>query len=263
MSGTGLLVCMLLAAGCAGPDLRSAATRPTPVAPRWDTEAMATHLRFLGGSSEGGSSSEERALRYAADRMRAYALQPVLKDGFRFEAAEPGGLESGVAGYVVGKHPARQRELVVVGAALPEAGAPPTGAAAVLELARAYSAFATFGLVPERTILFALWPNAGGLSAYLETPAWAIEETRAALSLDLAPEAQPALQALAATYGLRAYGVRPAADLSGVARVRALSEQAHRVLLPEVISGGPLLPLLGDTLRVPAAEPNSAETDSL
>ena len=212
------------------------------------------HLRLL-------RSSEDRALRYAADRLRAYQLQPVLKEDFSFEEVESGRLETGVAGYVVGKHPVRQRELVVVGAALPAGGAAPTGAAAVLELARAYSAFAAFGLVPERTVLFALWPGAGGLSAYLETPTWAIEDTRAVLSLDPAPGVN--VDTLAAAYGLRAYAVRPAADLSGVARVRALAEEAHRVLLSEVISGGPLLPRLGDTLRVPAADAGGTETDSL
>ena len=104
-----------------------------------------------------------------------------------------------VMGYVPGKHAERARELVIVCADLDDAGVVPgapmwdtrylgTGAAALLELARAYSGFATYLPFPDRTILFVTFSGArqelSGLRAFMENPPWPKDAIRAMLYLD-------------------------------------------------------------------------------
>lgn len=90
-------------------------------------------------------------------------------------------------GFLAGRHPVHARELVVVSADLDDVGAVPgarvvdtrhlgQGAAALMELARAYSAFGDRLSFPDRSILFILFTGQGsgqaGLRAFLSQATW-------------------------------------------------------------------------------------------
>lgn len=295
-SQVALALCVLGMAGCAGSAPEDAASqRPAPAHPRWDASSIGVHLRALqealeedeaqrGRAGPRGEAPRSEALRYAAAQMQRYGVQPVLEGRYVFGAQTGPGSEIGAGGYVAGKHPARSRELVIVCADL---GRSLADAAAVLELARVYAAFARFGLVPERTILFALWssgagpsagaeafpgaeaaPNRAGLAAFLRNPTWSMERVRAVLYAGLEPRREAALRTLVQPYGMRFYAIQaepPVQERSSaqpaaaegeqpLPRALRLARRTHGVLLPEVIEAAPLLPALGDTARVPAPQ---------
>jgi hypothetical protein len=202
-----------------------------------------------------------------------------------------------VLGFVAGKDPVLRHELVIVAAELDGIGLPGSslvldgrhmgeGVAAVLELARFYSRLATYWPLPQRSLLFAVWSGARqghqGLKAYLQQPLWDLHATRQILYLDPQPEDLPALQQLAACYGLklkpvllpdslqrekavwfqvpsawqrayvRIYGTLPLVSPPAPAlrlrwaleRARALVHAAQTVLLPEVVTLQPAALLL-------------------
>ncbi len=143
--------------------------------------ALRSHLRALTGPLVPADSAQatQRA-RYAAGRMQAAGLMPVLDGSFflRSDGASPGPLfgpaRSHVLGYVAGRHPSYYDVLVLVAADLNG-----VGAAATLEAARVLAEEARTTQVPERSVLFALWapPRTGalGLHDYLANPTWALE----------------------------------------------------------------------------------------
>ncbi|ARA92995.1 hypothetical protein AWN76_007370 [Rhodothermaceae bacterium RA] len=204
-----------------------------------------------------------------------------------------------------GKHPRLASDLVLVCADLDALGRfggvgvfdvrhMGAGAAAVLEVARLYSAFARYWPLPERTIMFAFWSGArvghAGLKAYLRNPPWLLERTRAVIYAGLAPEEEPAVRALLAAHGLPLYVVpdplheedlppfllqpppevprraraaaRPAPAVSGrmlvqraVAAAQAMADSVNVLLLREAIRPGGVVPVSPDRLRIPAEAP--------
>lgn len=128
-------------------------------------------------------------------------------------------------GFVAGKHPAMARELVLLCADLDDFGTfsgVPTldtghlgvGAAALLELARQYSAFSRFGFVPERTLLFAVFSGArqgyAGLRDYFRHPLWTQAQTRSVIYLDLDRADEPDVRRLVEAHGPSFHVVSPA-----------------------------------------------------
>lgn len=244
----------------------------TAAAPAWRLDAFNEHLSFLQRALAGGSEAgHEEAAQYVATRMHDYRLQPVFKESYLLPSGAGAEKPFGVAGYVSGKRPVLERELVIVcaGWAGEEEGEPPLGAAALLELARNYAYFGRFSLVPERTMLFAVWAEGPeGLAAYLRAPTWPLANVHALVYVGLGAEEKAEAAALLDPLGIPLYAVAPeelpyplpepgAAPRGGgsppALRARATAAKAHSWLRAEVLSAGALLPALGDTLRVPPA----------
>ncbi len=268
-----LALAALLSSGCGvlrgAPEGDVDEMQATAAAPVWRLDAFREHLSFLQKTRAGETARRREAARYVATRMYDYRLQPVFKDNYRLPPGASEGQAFGVAGYVAGKHPVRERELVIVCADVAaEDGAPGLGAAALLELARNYAYFGRFSLVPERSVLFAVWTEGPqGLAAYLRAPTWPLANIHALVYVGLGPEEKTEVEALLDPLGIPLYAVapqelpyplpdpsaRPSADSAAV-RARAAAAKAHGWLRAEVITSGALLPALGDTLRAPAQE---------
>ena len=147
--------------------------------------ALRSHLAALARPVAPDSAQVAQRARYAAGRMRAAGLMPVL-DGSFFLASD--GSSTGpllaparhhVLGYVAGRHPSHADELVLVAADLGETGA------AALEAARVLADEARTAQELERSVLIALWapPRTGelGLADYLAHPTWALENVHRVL----------------------------------------------------------------------------------
>jgi hypothetical protein len=207
-----------------------------------------------------------------------------------------------VLGYVPGKHPAHANDLVIVCSDLDARGRAGsaravdlarfgTGTSALLELARNYGAFSGYSVIPERTVLFAVWSGSlyghAGLREYLEKPVWALDKTRAVVYVGLAPEQESEVRSILEERGIALIVVPRSAVPHGgavlvlpdpgmrrlaldrrqtippppvqipqvvadeVASARALAQDAHEVLLGEIVTPVPLVRMAGDTLRIP------------
>lgn len=148
----------------------------------------------LGALDAGGASPTANDLRDrgsdAADLLRLHGLMPVHYGRYYLPVrgrapvrvpSPPSGRPAEpahVAGYLAGRHPALVSELVVVAADLQG----PAGAA-VLEVARLYADASRVAIVPERSLLFALWTppvtTVEGAMAYLDAPTWSRGSIRA------------------------------------------------------------------------------------
>lgn len=272
-----LLLTALAASGCAAFQRGSEAEgpRPSSLNPQWDADAFADHLRFFRETLGDGPVEPARVNAYLADQMKAAWLQPAVEGRYRLQETPTGAL--GFVGYVAGKNPAYDQEVVIVCADL-TAGTPAVSATALLEVARAYGTFAQYELEPERSVLFAFWfrPDslrdsdpAAGLRAYLRQPTWAISETRSVLYVGLPPGRRAPVAALLREYDLPLRRIalpdgRVPLDTATVEgepprrallrRALALAQRTHERLRAETISTGRLMPALGDTLRVPRAQ---------
>jgi len=106
-------------------------------------------------------------------------------------------LSRNVMGMVPGSDPGRRNEAVVIGAHLDHLGRPggvlhpgaddnASGAAALLEIARA---FAAGGRAPRRTVIFAFWTGEEeghlGSAHYVRNPVWPLDRTAVYLNLDM------------------------------------------------------------------------------
>lgn len=292
------LVCVLLGiVGCMAFQAPERGLRPTAAQPLWDPEVMVEHLRFfssaIGGGAAASPSGHEQAARYAAARMREYRLQPAGEDTYELaylssasrRSPAGGASEKIVAGYVAGKHPEHAQELVIVCADLgaPEKGQAETGldslgvgAAALLEVARNYSLIARYGLVPERSVLFVLWPGSrpdrSDARGFLSVPPWALKAARALIYVGLPPADHGTVRETARAHGFRFYAVEPsqtevstpgetASDSArsehspalqlALQQVWPMARRTHELLRMEVLSGDAPVPHPGDTLRAP------------
>lgn len=166
------------------------------------------------------------------------------------------------------------------------------GTAAVLELARVYAALSSYWTVPERTLILAVWSGSligsAGLRAFLEQPTWSLDRIRAVVYVGLQAEQEAEVRALLAEYGLTLYAV-PAPPAAAVRRqvltptpprrpgasvtpappaisvadavraqtdvARRLAEAAYPIVLSESMGDDVLVPLVGDSLRLPPPLP--------
>ncbi|MEM1041155.1 MAG: hypothetical protein AAGI91_00855 [Bacteroidota bacterium] len=175
-----VLLLALAATGCGGGRAFSEADQEI------STSALRTHLRALAEPLVPLDSAEvaDRA-RYAAGRMRAIGMMPVLDGSFLLRASGatgpvPDPSQAHVLGYIAGRHPSYADELVLVAASLESAEG-----SAVLEAARVLTEEARFTQTPERSVLVALWspsrPEAAGLEDYLARPTWTLGRTHRVL----------------------------------------------------------------------------------
>ncbi len=185
-------------------------------------------------------------------------------------------------GYVAGKHPDLADELVIVCAdldALPAAtGSGPdelgVGAAALMEVARQIGYFSRYWMVPERTVLFAVWSgshtNHAGLREYLARPLWPLPQTRTLIYAGLRPSAYEEVRALTDAAGIRlivadrsapadTVAVPPApASLEAAVQQEVpaaveLAETLYGYIFQEALSPR-AVPALTDSLLVPPAQ---------
>lgn len=111
-----------------------------------------------------------RRAAYAAERLHAAQVQPVLRDAF--VVPHPLGREPAyVLGYIAGRNPRVSSRIVLLAADLQG-----PAAAGTLEAARLLGAEAPYTLIPERTVGVALWaaPSERGVQAFLARPPWAL-----------------------------------------------------------------------------------------
>lgn len=282
--GTVLVGAMLVAGGCLATSSSERPSRPTLLNPRWSDDAFAEHLNVLQGAFQG-----EEALapvsRYVSASLREAWLQPAVEGRYRLRPLF--GRPSGYAGYVGGKHPLGvqgdtsgvpvAQQAVIVCADLAGGEEAPVEAVALLEVARRYGRASQFTLMPERSVIFALWPRLtaqedplAGLRAYLERPTWRLDRVRAVLYVGLSARRRAEVEALLSEYGIPLYRVSappaetatPAGETTEsatappapVARARALAERTHQRLLAATLTDGKIMPALGDSIRVPKPE---------
>ena len=282
-------VVMLVAGGClptASPD-RTA--RPTLLNPRWNDDAFAEHLDVLRETLQ-GEQTLAPASRYVSAALREAWLQPAVEERYRLRPLF--GRPSGYAGYVGGKHPLGARgdtsgvpvaEQAVLVCADLAGGEAPVEAAALLEVARLYGRASQYTVMPERSVVFALWPRLAaqddpltGLRAYLEQPTWRLDRVRAVLYVGLSARRRAEVQALLDEYDLPLYRVgapseeekrasmgaaagSPETAASPVSRARELAERTHQRLLAATLTDGKMMPSLGDSIRVPRPRPPDAQ----
>ena len=133
-----------------------------------------------------------------------------------------------IMGYIAGKHPEHGRELVLVctdmDAISDYAGVPTVDfehfavpAAAVLEVARNLSFISRRWLLPERSVMFAVWSGArlehAGLRNFLEDPTWALDKISSVVYVGLAPEDEAAVRSILAEKGISLHAIPPPAPL--------------------------------------------------
>ena len=296
-----LLGSMLLVSGCLSAVRSDALTRPSLLNPRWEEEAFAEHLEFFRGIQleEEEAVSFEQVNEYVSARLREAWLQPGVEGRYRLRQAPNDPL--GYVGYVGGKHPPVAREAVLVCADLtgrelagtgnaldaPSGEAFATEATALLEVARVYGIASQYSLLPERSVIFALWPRPLGadpsplaaLRGYLRQPTWRLDKVRAVIYVGLPAPLRAEARALLAPHGIELYRASlPSAQLpaetaggqqtalgeeanrnrdsmqAAVQRARALAERTHERLRATTLTYDKMLPPLGDTLRVPSVE---------
>lgn len=169
-----IALAILPLAGCAGGDA-------VPASPYALSErSLYGALDQVSAPASDSAEVAERAA-FAARRMRAAGLMPALASSFRVRAGRPpvAGAEH-VLGYVPGRHPSHADTLVIVAARLEGAVA-----AAVLETARRLALEALDDVVPERSLLFALWSPASppplGVTDFLSRPTWGLDRVALAI----------------------------------------------------------------------------------
>ena len=279
-AGIVLAGAVLIASGC----LSSSAPdrdipRPTLLNPRWEEGAFTEHLSFFQEAFQENEETLAPVSQYVGAALREARLQPAMEGRYRLRSRF--GRPSGYAGYVGGKHPLAVRgdtsgvpvasQAVLVCADLAE-GETPAEAAALLEVARLYGRASQYTIMPERSVIFALWPRlaaqedpAAGLRTYLEQPTWQLDRVRAVLYVGLAPRRRAEVQALLDEYGIPLYrvavppeeeratgsGTAESAEMAASRAARTLAERTHRRLLAATLTGGKMMPALGDSIRVP------------
>ena len=132
-----------------------------------------------------------------------------------------------IMGYVAGKHPQHGRELVLVctdmDAVSDFAGVPTIDlehfgipAAALLELARNLSFVSRRWLLPERSVMFAVWSGSqlehAGLRHFLEDPTWALGKISSVIYVGLAPTEEANVRSILAAQGISLHAIPPPAD---------------------------------------------------
>jgi len=172
------------------------------------------------------------------------------------------------------------------GSGSPNAAAPEAvEAAALLEVARVYGLAAQYTLMPERSVIFTLWSRGpdddplAGLREYVHRPTWRLDAVRAVIYVGLPARLRPDARALLAEHGIALYIAhapspapsatappRPASpsdtasaddanaasqERAAVLRARRLAQRVHERLRAATLTGGKIMPGLGDTLRVP------------
>ena len=133
-----------------------------------------------------------------------------------------------IMGYVAGKHPQHGRELVLVctdmDAVSDYAGVPTIDfehfavpAAALLEVARNLSFVSRRWLLPERSVMFAVWSGSqlehAGLRNFLEDPTWALSKIASVVYVGLAPDEEAAVRAILAEKGIPLHAIPPPGPL--------------------------------------------------
>jgi hypothetical protein len=284
--------------GCLTTTTPAGETRPPLLNPRWRNQAFAAHLNFFRDAfREGGSAAVQPVGEYVSAIMREAWLQPAVERRYRLRRAPDRPL--GYAGYVGGKHPPVARQAVLVcadlgaGTAKPAADTSAAGpassnaveAAALLEVARVYGIASQYTLVPERSVIFALWAHSAepqdsleGLRGYLRQPTWRLDAVRAVIYVGLPARLRSDTRALLAEHDIELYAVRAASSVmssgaarpvspdsaasgdapggeretpASVLRARRLAQRVHERLRAATLTGGKMMPALGDTLRVP------------
>ena len=127
-----------------------------------------------------------------------------------------------IMGYVAGKHPKYSKQMVIVCSDMDAVGQFVgirtidfahfgIGTAALLEVARNVSHVARYWVIPDRTVMFAIWSGArigySGLRSYLEHPTWSLDQTAAIIYVGLAREDIPAVRELLESFDLPLYVV--------------------------------------------------------
>lgn len=267
------LGCALAAAGCLTVTRPDYATRPTLLNPRWQADAFAEHLGvFEEVFQQGETVASEPVGEYVSAIMHEAWLQPAVEGRYRLRSLF--GRPSGYVGYVGGKHPPISKEAVLVCADLSQEQAA-SEATALLEVARLYGIASQYTLMPERSVIFGLWPRLtgqddplAGLRAYLQQPTWRLDRVRAVIYVGLDARLRPEAQALLSERNIALYRVEaspagspaagPGAETSEetppVLRARRLAERTHQRLRAATLTSGKIMPALGDTLRVPPQE---------
>jgi hypothetical protein len=281
--GMGCLLVLLVATvagGCLTATSTERSPRPTLLNPRWEDEAFADHLEFFRDAAQDSTPPDAKPVAdYVSAAMRRAWLQPGVEGRYRLWRAP--GPPQGYVGYAAGKNPLTvedgappvAQQAVIVCADLTGAEAAPE-AAALLEVARVYGIASQYTLMPERSVIFALWPRGpaqddplAGLRAFLRTPTWRLENVRALLYVGLPPRLGPETQQLLEDHEIPLIRVSDQqAEVAGatadessereaaVARARRLAERTHRRLRAATLTSGKMMPALGDTLRVPPSE---------
>lgn len=249
--------------------------RPTLLNPRWDQEAFEEHLEFLGEAFEEGSSPASQPVSdYVSAIMHEAWIQPAVES--RYQLWQAPGRPLGYVGYQGGKHPPVAREAVLVCADLTGAATAPE-AAALLEVARLYGLASQYTLMPERTVIFALWPHVAGqqdpiagLRSYLRQPTWRLDEVQAVIYVGLSARHRPEVRALLAEQGIALYrisaetaagqeeGTEAASGdetlRAALLRAMRMAQRTHERLRAATLTSGKMMPALGDTIRVPAQQ---------
>lgn len=181
--------------------------------------------RLVGRSTSGLL----RLLRNEANVGRTWTVPEMLvvQVAAETDTATPA---TNVMGFIPGKHPVEQRELVIVMCELASVrtmmgldivnpqrlGA---GAAATLDAASHLAALARYWPAPERTVLFAFWSSEvgamGGLRTYLRDPVWPLDQTNAVLFVGPSGPDLDRAKTLLAPHGIPVYGVALATDTLG------------------------------------------------
>lgn len=150
-----------------------------------------------------------------------------------------------ILGYLSGKHPAHQRELVILCADLDAAGHFAgvesmdfrnfgIGTAAALEIARNLSFVSSRWSVPERSVMVAIWSGSElgheGLRYFLDHPTWDLTRVRSMVYLGLDPQEEPAVRALLKPHKIELTTVPPRRDPLFTEEILLLPDQAVRRL---------------------------------
>jgi len=190
---------------------------------------------LLFGSTEDRLLSLLQSRRTTTIRLPRVVVQSVTTDYRTLAGA------INTMGYVVGKHPIHSKELVIVCTDMDAVGQLigirtidfkhfGGGTAALLEVARHYGHVTRHWVLPDRSIMFAIWSGARightGLRTYLEHPTWALDRTAAIIYIGLDREEMPAVRELLEPYDVTVFFVSDSLEPL---------HQFDAVLLPNVV----------------------------
>ncbi len=201
-----LLLLATLAVGAGG---CSASDLPTATGP-----AAAPSARRLAATADSLAAVPSGPARRAlAQRLLKRSGVTPLADMGRQRAANPRfavDAASSVAGFVPGRYPLARDELVVVGTSL---GGPHV--APLVEAMRVLAERSRWAVVPERTVMVALWSGPDGARGALTSGVWPRQNVRAVLTVGEAAAVPDSLTAVAI----------PAASPATVAERLALAQR--------------------------------------
>ena len=171
------------ASGCSG-------SEPTATGP-----TAAPSARLLAATSDSLGAAGPAARQALARRLLQGSGVTPLADMGRRRAANPRftvGSTTLVAGLVPGRYPLARDELVIVGTSLdgPQAGP-------VVEAMRVLAERSQWAVVPERTVMVALWTGPDGAREALNSGVWPRSEVRAVLTVGETVAAPDGLETVA------------------------------------------------------------------